>query len=160
MVNSSSNLKKPESSFSSNCFMFRSGFFLVSAQMVKWVWAFFRVKGISLILQHSKRASGFPSVIKAIWFRKSRRELLTGVADNMSTFVLTPERMIFSINHCARFICADPSSRIFSMGLPRKLWDSSMTMRSYAPQLKLPRSMPLASERPLTLVRSVWKRTV
>jgi len=140
--------------------MFLRGFFLGSAQVVKWVWAFFSTCPMSFILQLSYRASGFPSVMKAIWFLKSRRVLLTGVADSIKTFVLTPDFITFSINHFARFILISPSFFILSMGLPRKLWDSSITTRSYAPQLKFSRSIPLASERPDSLPISVWYNVV
>ena len=38
-----------------------------------------------------------PSVTKAIWLRRSARRLLTGVAESISTRVLTPSLMIWRI---------------------------------------------------------------
>ena len=78
-----------------------------------------------LAMPCSNKAVSSPSVTKEIWFRKSVKRLLTGVADSISTRVFTPSRMIFRI------------SRSYRVSLPwrgdfllRKLCDSSITTRS------------------------------
>jgi len=130
MVNSSSNLIKSEPNFWINSFCFLFGFFFLSAQLVNCVWAFFIVNAIFFTPVLSNIASFLPSVINDIWFLRSFKLLFTGVAESIRTFVFTPLLIIFSINHLARFMRVVPSSLIFSIGLPLKLWLSSITTKS------------------------------